>query len=179
MLLFELHSRNAVGRIIGKLSERKLVTSLLASWKTAGKLQNIFEVHSSLISSENPWYFVLQQTAATVLNLVSVCLIFQKTKTYYFEIHFKRQNIHAFVRTISQKTALKNLSARSSLVSAFKPRRLNLKKDAVQAIFYFKIGIGQKRSHGNNHPCPPKSGTTLQGNSKSVRSALPKRRKLL
>ena len=81
MLFFELHSRNAVGRIIGKLSERKLVTSLLASRKTAGKLQNIFEVHSSLIFSENPWCFVLPQTAATVLNLASVCLIFQKTKT--------------------------------------------------------------------------------------------------
>ena len=81
MLFFELDSRNAVGRIKGKLSERKLVMSLLASWKTAGKLQNIFEVHSSLIFSENPWCFVLQQTAATVVNLVSVCLIFQNTKT--------------------------------------------------------------------------------------------------
>ena len=81
MLFFEVHSRNVVGRIIGKLSERKLVTSLLASWKTAGKLQNDFEVHSSLIFSENPWCIVLQKTAATVLNLVSVCLIFQKTKT--------------------------------------------------------------------------------------------------
>ena len=89
MLFFELHSCNAVGRIIGKLSERKLVMSLLVSWKTARKLQSIFEVHSSLISSENPWCFVLQQTAATVLNLASVCLIFQKTKTYYFEIRFK------------------------------------------------------------------------------------------
>ena len=81
MLFFELHSHDTVGRIIGKLSERKLVTSLLASWKTAGKLQNNFEVHSSLIFGENPWCFVLQQAAATVLNLVSVCLIFQKTKT--------------------------------------------------------------------------------------------------
>ena len=78
MLFFELHSRNAVGR---KLSERKLVTSLLASWKTAGKLHNNSEVHSSLIFNENPWCFALQQTAATDLNLVSVCLIFQKTKT--------------------------------------------------------------------------------------------------
>ena len=50
-----------------------------------------------------------------------------------------------------------NLSARSSLVSAFKPRRLDLKKDAVPTIFNFKIGIGQKRSHGNKQPCPPKS----------------------
>ena len=157
------------------------MTSLLASWKTARKLKSIFEVHSSLISSENPWCFVLQQTAATVLNLVSVCLIFQKAKTYYFEIHFKRQNIHEFVRSTDHFTKdsfKQNLSARSSLVSAFKPRRLDLKKDAVPTIFNFKIGIGQKRSHGNNHPCPPKSGTTLQGNSESVRSALPKRRKL-
>ena len=39
-----------------ELSEngRKLMTSLLASWKTAGKLQNNFEVHTSLIFSENP-----------------------------------------------------------------------------------------------------------------------------
>ena len=79
MLFFELHSRNAVGKIIGKLSERKLVTSLLASWKTAGKLQNIFEVHSLLIFGVNPWCFVLQQTVATVLHLVSVSLIFLKT----------------------------------------------------------------------------------------------------
>ena len=55
--------------------------SLLANWKAAGKLQNNFEVHLSLIFSENPWCFVLQQTATTVLNLVSVCLIFQKMKT--------------------------------------------------------------------------------------------------
>ena len=104
MLFFQLHSSNAVGKMIGKSSERKLVTSLLASWKTAGKLQNIFEVHSLLIFSENPWCFVLQQTAATVLNLVLVCLIFQKRKTYYFEIHFKRQNIHAFVRSTDHFT---------------------------------------------------------------------------
>ena len=120
---------------------------------------------------------MLQQTAATVLNLLSVWLIFQKTKTYYFEIHFKRQNIHAFVRSTDHFTKdsfKQNLSARSSLVSSLKPRRLDLKKDAVP----IKIGIGQKRSHGNNHPCPRKSGTTLQGNSSSVRSALPKRRKL-
>ena len=124
---------------------------------------------------------MLQQTAATVLNLVSVCLIFQKTKTYYFEIHFKRQSIHAFVRSrdhFTKDSFKQNLSARSALVSAFKPRRLDLKKNAVPTIFNFKIGVGQKRSHGNNHPCPRKSGTTLQGNSESVRSALPKRRKL-
>ena len=120
---------------------------------------------------------MLQQTAATVLNLVSVCLIFQKTKTYYFEIHFKRQNIHEFVRSrdhFTKDSFKQNHSARSSLVSAFKPRRLDLKKGAVPTIFNFKIGLGQKRSHGNNHPCPQKSGTTLQGNSESVRSALPK-----
>ena len=35
-----------------------------------------------------------------------------------------------------------NLSARNSLGSAFKPRRLDLKKDTVPTIFNFKIGIG-------------------------------------
>ena len=79
-----------------------------------------------------------------------------------------------------------NLLARNSLGSAFKPRRLDLKKGAVPTIFHFKrveskMGIGQKRSHGNDpDPCPPRSGmsgTTLQGNE-SVRSAFVKRRKL-
>ena len=176
MLFFELHSRNAVGKIIGKSSERKLVMSLLASWKTAGKLQNMFEIHSLLIFSENPWCFVLQQTAATVLNLVSVCLIFQKPKTYYFEIHFKRQNIHALVRSTDHFTRqLQTKSLGKKFVGfGFQASETDLKKDAVPTIFNFIIGIGQKRSHGNNHPCSPKSGTTLQGNSESVRSALPK-----
>ena len=71
----------------------------------------------------------------------------------------------------------RNLSASSWLGSASKPQRLYIKIDAVPAIFNLKVGIGQKRSHGNNHPCPPKSGTTLQGNSESVRSAFAKRRK--
>ena len=81
-------------------------------------------------------------------------------------------------RTISQKTALNKISWQE--VRWFRLSSLgdDLKKDAVSTIFNFKIGIGQKRSHGKNHPCPPKSGTTLQGNSESVRSALPQRRKL-
>ena len=91
MLFFELRSRNVVGRNIKKLSERKLVTSLLASWKTVGKLQNNFEVHSSLIFSENLWCFVLQQTAATVLNLVSVGLIFQTWVCTEYRPFHKRQ----------------------------------------------------------------------------------------
>ena len=107
--------------------------------------------------------------------------MFDFPKEENFEIHFTRQNIHAFVRSTNHFTKdsfKQNLSARSLLVSAFKPWRLDLRKDAVPTIFNFKIGIGQKRSHGNSHPCPPKSGTTLQGNSESVHSALPKRRKL-
>ena len=82
------------------------------------------------------------------------------------------------VRTISQKTALNKISRQE--VRWFRLSSLgdDLKKDTVPRIFNFKIGIGQKRSHGKNHPCPPKSGTTLQGNSESVRSALSQRRKL-
>ena len=36
MLLRGLHNRRAVGKVVGKLSEITLVTSLLASWKIAG-----------------------------------------------------------------------------------------------------------------------------------------------
>ena len=36
MLLFGLHNRRVVGKVVGKLSEITLVTSLLASWKIAG-----------------------------------------------------------------------------------------------------------------------------------------------
>ena len=84
-------------------------------------------------------------------------------------------------RTISQKSALNKISwqeARSLADSAFKPQKRDVKKDAVPTFFNFEIGIGQKRSHSNNYPCPPKSDTTLQGNSKSVSSAFAKRRKL-
>ena len=36
MLLFGLHNRRVLGKVVGKLSEITLVTSLLASWKIAG-----------------------------------------------------------------------------------------------------------------------------------------------
>ena len=35
MLLFGRHNRRVVGKVVGKLSEITLVTSLLASWKIA------------------------------------------------------------------------------------------------------------------------------------------------
>ena len=93
------------------------------------------------------------------------------------EIILNDKTFTRFYGPIHKRQLKQNLSARSSY-SAFKPRRLDLKRDAVSTIFNFKIGIGQKRSRGNNHPCPPKSGTTLQGNSESVRLAFAKRRKL-
>ena len=36
VLLFGLHNRRVVGKVVGELSEITLVTSLLASWKIAG-----------------------------------------------------------------------------------------------------------------------------------------------
>ena len=36
MLLFGLRNRRVVGKVVGKLSEITLVTSLLANWKIAG-----------------------------------------------------------------------------------------------------------------------------------------------
>ena len=36
MLLFGLHNRRVVGKVVGKLSEITLVKSLLASWKIVG-----------------------------------------------------------------------------------------------------------------------------------------------
>jgi len=36
VLVFGLHNRRVVGKVVGKLSEITLVTSLLASWKIAG-----------------------------------------------------------------------------------------------------------------------------------------------
>ena len=106
MLFFELHSRNVVGRIIGKLSERKLVTSLLASWKTAGKLHNNFEVHSSLIFSENPW--------SLVFSAATNCSNSFKSSISMFDFP-KEENDKTFtplygVRTISQKTILNKIS---------------------------------------------------------------------
>ena len=55
------------------------------------------------------------------------------------------------VRTISQKTALNKISRQE--VRWFRLSSLgdDLKKDAVLTIFNYKIGIGQKRSHGKNH----------------------------
>ena len=43
MLFFLAHSRNAVGKIIGKFPEVKLVTSLLASWKIVGEFKTILK----------------------------------------------------------------------------------------------------------------------------------------
>ena len=160
MLLFELHNRNA--KIVGKLSEIKVCDV------TVGEL----EVHPSLILSE------------TVLGLVSVQYIkFSKTRKLKKRMVKKNEkeiilnDKHSRICTdhFTKDSLKQNLSARSSLGSAFKPRRLDLKKVAMPTIFNFKIGIGQKRSHGNNHSCPPKSGATLQ---ESVRLAFAKRRKL-
>ena len=41
MPFFGLRCRRAVGKIVGKLSEIKLVTSLLASWKIAGNSETV------------------------------------------------------------------------------------------------------------------------------------------
>ena len=93
--------------------------------------------------------------------------------------YFKGQNIHAFVLTISQKTALNKISRQKvRWVRLSSLRDLISKKMQCQRFFNFKIGIDQKRSHGNNQPCPPKSGTTPQGNSESVRSAFGKTKKI-
>ena len=80
----------------------------------------------------------------------------------------------------TQDSFKQNLAVRSLLGTAFKPRRLNLKEDAVPTIFNFKSAepktkIGEKRSYSDT----PKNGATFpHGNSNCVRSAFAKRRKL-
>ena len=74
-----------------------------------------------------------------------------------------------------------NLAARSLLGPAFKPRRLDLKDDAIPTIFNYgsvqsATKPGQKR---NNQDSPLHNGTaTSSGNSSCARSAFAKRRKL-
>lgn len=71
-----------------------------------------------------------------------------------------------------------NLAIRTSLGSTFKPRRLDLKKDAVPTIFNFE----KKRKCGEEQVDPPKNKTTARGNPEEkvekVRPAFAKRRRL-
>ena len=68
-----------------------------------------------------------------------------------------------------------NLAVRTSLGSTFKPRRLNLKKDAVPTIFNFE----KKRKYGEEQGDSPKNKTAARGNPEErVRPAFAKRRRL-
>ncbi|KAK2570066.1 hypothetical protein P5673_004811, partial [Acropora cervicornis] len=68
-----------------------------------------------------------------------------------------------------------NLAIRTSLGSTFKPRRLNLKKDAVPTIFHFEV----KRKFGGEKVDPHKNKTAARGNPEErVRTAFAKRRRL-
>ena len=68
-----------------------------------------------------------------------------------------------------------NLAIRTSLGSTFKPRRLNLKKDAVPTIFNFE----KKRKCGEEQVVPLKNKTAARGNPEErVRPAFAKRRRL-
>lgn len=55
-----------------------------------------------------------------------------------------------------------NLSIRTSLGFTFKPRRLNLKKDAVPTIFHFEV----KRKFGEEQVDPPKNKRAARGTQK-------------
>ena len=68
-----------------------------------------------------------------------------------------------------------NLVERTSLGSTFKPRRLNLKKDAVPTIFHFEV----KRKFGKEQVDPHKHKTAARGNPEErIRPAFSKRRRL-
>ena len=80
----------------------------------------------------------------------------------------------------TQDSFKQNLAVRSLLGTAFKPRRLDLKEDAVPTIFNFnsdepKTKIGEKRSYSDT---PKNRATFSHGNSNCVSSAFAKRRKL-
>ncbi|KAK2555213.1 hypothetical protein P5673_023192 [Acropora cervicornis] len=78
-------------------------------------------------------------------------------KRAYFE-HTKHSRICAdhFTADCFQQ----NLAIRTSLGSTFKPRRLNLKKDAVPTIFHFEV----KRKFGEEKVDPHKNKTAAHGN---------------
>ena len=68
-----------------------------------------------------------------------------------------------------------NLAIRTSLGSTLKPRRLDLKKDAVPATFNFE----KKRKCSEEQVDPPKSKTAARGNPEErVRPAFAKRTRL-
>jgi len=68
-----------------------------------------------------------------------------------------------------------NLAIRTSLGFTFKPRQLNLKKDAVPTIFHFEV----KRKFGEEQVDPHKGKTATRGNPEErVRPAFAKRRRL-
>ena len=75
-------------------------------------------------------------------------------------------------RLLPAKPGYKDLSG---MGSTFKPRRLNLKKDAVPTIFNFE----KKRKGGEEQVGPPKNKTAARGNPEDrVRPAFAKRRRL-
>ena len=75
-------------------------------------------------------------------------------------------------RLLPEKPGYKDLSG---MGSTFKPRRLNLKKDAVPTTFNFE----KKRKGGEEQVGPPKNKTAARGNPEDrVRPAFAKRRRL-
>ena len=81
-----------------------------------------------------------------------------KRKSFQTTKHLRVCTDH-FTKTASETKSLGKKFVRFG----FKALETSSQKDAVPTIFNFKMGVGQKRSHSNNHPCSQKSGTTLQG----------------
>ena len=82
---------------------------------------------------------------------------------------------HIFADHFTADCFQQNLAIRTSLGSTFKPRRLNLKKDAVSTIFNFK----KKRKCGKEQVDRPMNKTAARRNPEErVCPAFAKRRSL-
>ena len=171
MLLFGLHNRRVVGKVVGKLSEITLVTSLLASWKIAG-------IRSVRTWAENHGVLCCYKSKVSNFKFPEDPELPQEWLKEWKEDRFNPQNTDSRV-CADQFTPQVTKAIRSKIIGGF-PRTIPKNPNKVWRTLpvmcllcfcrfpsLWRLFWAVSYS-GINHPCPPKNGATSHGNSNSV-----------
>ena len=125
MLNFGLHNRRALGKIVGKFSEHKTVTSVLVRCEIAGNSKS-FSDEVVMKSKVSTFKFPANS------KLRKQWLLKMKRKEFQPEKNSRICAVH-----FTEDYFRENLAIRRFLGSDFKPLRLHLKEDAVPRTIFF------------------------------------------
>ena len=171
MLLFGLHNRRVVGKVVGKLSEITLVTSLLASWKIAG-------IRSVRTWAENHGVLCCYESKVSNFKFPEDPELPQEWLKKWKEDRFNPQNTDSRV-CADQFTPQVTKAIRSKIIGGFPwktpKNRIKFEEPYLLCVCCVFAGFPSLwrlfwavSYSGINHPCPPKNGATSHGNSNCV-----------